>query len=140
VISDATWRKRNKADVLGIRHVRPDQPSILRQLLLQSETAPGEYAETKRRSRLLRIMRHKEGGNMNIAEIIAWVKANWLDITNVMTAIIALASVIVKITPTIKDNELLEKIIKFISKYIALNRTVDDDAVRTAAAGTTVGK
>ena len=77
---------------------------------------------------------------MNIAEIIAWVKANWLDITNVMTAIIALASVIVKITPTIKDNELLEKIIKFISKYIALNRTVDDDAVRTAAAGTTVGK
>jgi hypothetical protein len=85
-------------------------------------------------------MRHKEGGNMNIAEIIAWVKANWLDITNVMTAIIALASVIVKITPTIKDNELLEKIIKFISKYIALNRTVDDDAVRTAAAGTTVGK
>ena len=73
---------------------------------------------------------------MTIGDVIAWIKANWVDIANVVTAIIALASIIVKITPTVKDNEILENIIKFISKYIALNRTVDDDAVRAAADGT----
>jgi hypothetical protein len=73
---------------------------------------------------------------MTIGDVIAWIKANWVDIANVVTAIIALASIIVKLTPTVKDNEVLEKIIKFISKYIALNRTVDDDAIRAAANGT----
>jgi len=73
---------------------------------------------------------------MTIGDVIAWIKANWVDIANVVTAIIALASIIVKITPTVKDNEILEKIIKFLAKYIALNRTVDDDAIRAAADGT----
>jgi hypothetical protein len=73
---------------------------------------------------------------MTIGDVITWIRANWVDIANVVTAIIALASIIVKLTPTVKDNEVLEKIIKFISKYIALNRTVDDDAVRAAADGT----
>jgi hypothetical protein len=73
---------------------------------------------------------------MTIGDVITWIRANWVDIANVVTAIIALASIIVKLTPTVKDNEVLEKIIKFISKYIALNRTVDDDAVRAASGGT----
>jgi len=66
-------------------------------------------------------------------EIIKWVQLHWVDICNVIAGIIAVASIIVKITPTIKDNEFLEKVIKFVGKWIALNRTVDDQAIRDAA-------
>ena len=65
-----------------------------------------------------------------IMGIVEWVKANWADIANGIAYAIGMASIIVKLTPTIKDNEILEKIIKFLGKYIALNRTVDDDAIR----------
>lgn len=51
-------------------------------------------------------------------------------ILDVVAYLIAGASIIVKLTPTIKDNEILEKIVKFIGKYVALNRTIDDDAIR----------
>jgi hypothetical protein len=66
----------------------------------------------------------------NIVAIFSWVKDHMADITQVIAYVVAVASVIVKLTPTVKDNEVLEKIIKFIGKYIALNRTVDDDAIR----------
>jgi hypothetical protein len=74
---------------------------------------------------------------MDIGAIIAWFQTNWVNIINIITGVIAVASIAVKLTPTIKDNEVLEKIIKFIGKWIALNRTVDDDAIRT---GTTPSK
>lgn len=69
---------------------------------------------------------------MNIMAIVSYVQAHWLDITNIIAGIIATASIIVKLTPTLKDDNILLGIIKFLSKYIALNRTVDDNAVRTA--------
>ena len=34
-----------------------------------------------------------------------------------------IASIIVKVTPTLKDDNILKGIIKFLGKYIALNRT-----------------
>lgn len=35
---------------------------------------------------------------------------------------IATASAVVKITPTLKDDDVLKKVIKFIGKYIALDK------------------
>ncbi len=37
-------------------------------------------------------------------------------------AAIGLASIIVKLTPTLKDDTILKNIIKFVGKFIALNR------------------
>jgi len=54
--------------------------------------------------------------------IINWFTTHWVDIVNIIAYVIALASVIVKLTPTQKDNEFLGKIISFLSKYIALNK------------------
>jgi hypothetical protein len=65
-------------------------------------------------------------------EIITWFQNNWENITKVFAYVIAIASIIVRFTPTIKDNEMLEKIIKFLGKYVAFNRTVDDDAIRAS--------
>lgn len=57
-----------------------------------------------------------------VLNIINLVKAHWADIASVIAHIIAAASIIVKLTPTQKDDEVLGKLIKFISKYIALNK------------------
>ena len=43
------------------------------------------------------------------------------DIIQLVLAIIGLASVIVKITPSTKDDEILGKVKNFLSKFIALN-------------------
>jgi hypothetical protein len=61
-----------------------------------------------------------------ITNIIAWVQAHWLDIASIITSIIGAASIIVKLTPTLKDDTILQKIVAFIGKYIALNHTVND--------------
>jgi hypothetical protein len=55
-------------------------------------------------------------------EIINWVQANWANITTVIAYMIAIASIIVKLTPTLKDDDVLKGVIKFLGKYIALNR------------------
>jgi hypothetical protein len=58
----------------------------------------------------------------NVTNFIAWVKANWESIASAIAYIIAIASIIVKLTPTLKDDNVLKGIIKFIGKYIALEK------------------
>jgi len=67
---------------------------------------------------------------MNLMEIINWLQTNWANIASVIAYLIAIASIIVKLTPTLKDDNVLLAVIKFLSKYIALNRTVNDTAIR----------
>ena len=47
---------------------------------------------------------------------------NWASIAELIAAIIGIASLIVKITPTLKDDNFLLPIIKFIGKFIALDK------------------
>ena len=56
-----------------------------------------------------------------ILSLIDWVKVNWVQIIEVYLAIIGAASIIVKLTPTTKDDAVLEKIKAFVAKYLALN-------------------
>lgn len=59
-----------------------------------------------------------------VLNIINLVKAHWADVASVIAHIIAAASIIVKITPTQKDDAILGKVVKFLGKYIALNKNV----------------
>jgi hypothetical protein len=54
-------------------------------------------------------------------DFITWVQAHWQDMIQIYLAVIGLASVIVKLTPTLKDDSVLLGIIKFVAKYLALN-------------------
>lgn len=54
--------------------------------------------------------------------IIQWVQTNWVNIVALYLAAVGLASVIVKMTPTLKDDAWLKKITDFIGKFIALNK------------------
>ena len=53
--------------------------------------------------------------------MIAWIQGNWAEVAKTVAYIIAGASIIVKLTPTLKDDAILGKIKKFLSRFIALN-------------------
>ena len=57
-----------------------------------------------------------------ITGIYSWCVANWDSIAKVVAYVIAGATVIVKLTPTLRDDTILKTIVKFLGKYIALNR------------------
>ncbi len=59
-------------------------------------------------------------------ELVKWCLNNKLELAQLIAATIGVASIIVKLTPTLKDDNILLPIIKFIGKYIALNKTVTD--------------
>ena len=54
--------------------------------------------------------------------MIQYIITNWAEIVKIIAAIIGVASLIVKLTPTLKDDAILLPIIKFIGKFIALNK------------------
>jgi len=62
-------------------------------------------------------------------ELYDWIVKHWVEISAIITGAMALASAIVKITPTLRDDNIVLPIIKILSK-IALNRNVDDKALR----------
>jgi len=51
-----------------------------------------------------------------------WLTIHWTDIVQVIAYIIAGASVIVKLTPTLKDDAVLAQIIKFLA-VLSLNKS-----------------
>lgn len=63
-------------------------------------------------------------------EIINWFQTNWQDLIAIYTGLVTVASIIVKLTPTLQDDTWLLAVIKFMSRYIALNRTKDDEGAR----------
>jgi hypothetical protein len=60
-------------------------------------------------------------------EIVTWILSNKVVLIELVVAIIGVASIIVKLTPTLKDDNILLPIVKFLGKYIALNKTVRDE-------------
>lgn len=58
--------------------------------------------------------------------MVDYIIKNWADIVQGIAAIIGAASIIVKLTPNLRDDNFLLPIIKFLGKYIALNKTVTD--------------
>ena len=58
-----------------------------------------------------------------IASVIPYLQAHWADIAQVYLQVIGLASIIVKLTPTLKDDDVLKNIIRFMGKYVALNNS-----------------
>jgi len=58
----------------------------------------------------------------NKMEIVNWVLSNKVEFLQLIASIIGVASIIVKLTPTLKDDNILLPVVKFVGKYIALNR------------------
>lgn len=50
---------------------------------------------------------------------VAWVTAHWIELVAGLTLLVGLARVIVKLTPTPKDDTVLQKIVDFL-KHLGL--------------------
>lgn len=59
--------------------------------------------------------------------IIDWLLTNWSNILEIVAYIISAATIIVQLTPTLKDDAFLKKVIQFIGKFIALNKTISKE-------------
>ena len=57
----------------------------------------------------------------NMIEYIMYIQVHWADILNIVTYGIAATSIIVKLTPSLKDDNFFLPIVKFLGKFIALN-------------------
>lgn len=57
-----------------------------------------------------------------ITNVIAWFSTHLVDLAGIVTSIIGAASIVVKLTPTLKDDNVLKGIISFIGKYIAIDK------------------
>lgn len=57
-----------------------------------------------------------------MGDIVAWVTNNWKTVIEIYLAAVGLASLIVKLTPTVKDDNILLGIIKFIGKWVAVDK------------------
>lgn len=55
-------------------------------------------------------------------DVINWVLTNWVQIVEAYLAIVGAASLVIKLTPTVKDDAWLKKYLRFTGKFIALNR------------------
>ena len=56
-----------------------------------------------------------------VTNIIQWIQTHWLSIVQIYTQVVGLASIIVALTPTLKDDDVLKTIVRFLGKYVALN-------------------
>ena len=57
-----------------------------------------------------------------ITKLIAFFSSNSKELLDVIAYVIATASIIVKITPTLKDDNYLKPVVRFIGKFLALDK------------------
>lgn len=53
-------------------------------------------------------------------DVINWITAHWTDITTIIAYTVATASIVVKLTPTVKDDQILANIIRILD-MLAIN-------------------
>ena len=61
-----------------------------------------------------------------ITNIVSWILTNKETLGVGYLALVGLVTWIVKLTPTLKDDNIVLPIIKFLGKYIAVNKKIDD--------------
>lgn len=55
-------------------------------------------------------------------EALKWMQENWEGLFAVVGALVTAASLIVKLTPSTKDDEVLGKVLKFIELFSVFNK------------------
>lgn len=53
--------------------------------------------------------------------MISWLQANWKDVLAIIGGVVTVASIIVKLTPTQKDDAFLAKVIKVLAALSLFN-------------------
>ena len=63
---------------------------------------------------------------------MTWIIEHWADLLAIYGGLVAISTVIVKLTPSTKDNEILDKIIKFFDKFSTVFTKEDAERIANA--------
>ena len=61
-----------------------------------------------------------------VNDLYNWFMENKTELLHIWTALVTIASIIVRLTPTLPKKAKALPLVKFLGKYIALNKTVVD--------------
>lgn len=69
---------------------------------------------------------------MKMDEIINFIQTHWDELLAIIGGIVSVASIIVKLTPTTKDDKILKYIIDFLAKFSIFNTKEDQERINNA--------
>lgn len=64
--------------------------------------------------------------------MINWILEHWADLLAIYGGVVAVATVIVRLTPSTKDNEILDKIIKILDHFSTVFTKEDAEKIAKA--------
>ena len=67
-----------------------------------------------------------------MAEVISFIQNHWDDLLAIIGGVVSVASIIVKLTPTTKDDNVLNTIINFLAKLSIVNTSLDQKKIDNA--------
>ena len=67
-----------------------------------------------------------------MTEIISFIQNHWDELLAIIGGVVSIASIIVKFTPTTKDDNVLNTIINFLAKLSIVNTSLDQKKIDNA--------
>lgn len=67
-----------------------------------------------------------------MSEIISFIQNHWDELLAIVGGVVSVASIIVKLTPTTKDDNVLNTIINFLAKLSIVNTSLDQKKIDNA--------
>ena len=65
-------------------------------------------------------------------EVLTFIQNHYDELLAIIGCVVSIATIIVKLTPTDKDNKVLEKIINFLAKFSIINTKEDQKKINNA--------
>ena len=65
-------------------------------------------------------------------EVLTFIQNHYDELLAIIGGVVSIATIIVKLTPTDKDNKVLEKIINFLVKFSIVNTKEDQKKINNA--------
>ena len=65
-------------------------------------------------------------------EVLTFIQNHYDELLAIIGGVVSIATIIVKLTPTDKDNKVLEKIINFLAKFSIINTKEDQQKIDNA--------
>lgn len=65
-------------------------------------------------------------------ETISFIQNHWDELLAIIGGIVSVASIIVKLTPTTKDDNVLNAIVNFLAKFSIVNTSADQQKIDNA--------
>lgn len=67
-----------------------------------------------------------------MTEVISFIQNHWDELLAIIGGVVSIASIIVKLTPTTKDDNVLNTIINFLAKFSIVNTNLDQKKIDNA--------